>query len=344
MSVVETRRVQRPHERRAAEEERRRRASEVTRDVAVDDWHRPRWGDAVVTEVLDALVPDVRVLRGLSVPGTEVGVDHLVVGATGVWLVVLCDAPGPLGVGDGVVWDRRRPMRDELATVEWMAEALAVRLDQEVQPVMCCSRAPLPEPAHVMGPVHVVNPQVLSKLIMRGPSKHERDEVDWMASVAEALLSSPSKAPGSTDALPPDAASDVAPDAAPPAFSGSSASETDALDPENAGVADVPVVLEDPPPVVLGEEPPEVDAASDEAAVLDAPLGDDERASSTPTVVVRIPAAQVLDARPVGSVRPKRVHARHIVRPGSRIARFVGIAAIAGAIVAAIWSVVSSLH
>ena len=338
MSVVETRRVQRPRERRAAEEARRRRAGEIVREVAVDDWHRPRWGDAVVAEVLDALAPDAWVLRGLRVPGTEVGIDHLVVASTGIWLVVICDAPGPLGVGDGVVWDRRRPMREELATVEWMAGEIAVRLDQDVHPVMCCSRAPLPEPAHLMGPVHVVNPQVLSTLIMRGPSNHERDEVDWMASVAEALLSTPSTAPSSTDAGGDanDAPSDAAPDS-----SGPSASDSDALDPESADRAsEVPVVLDDPPPVVLGDEPPEVD--EDDEGDSSAAAG--ERVSTTPTVIVRIPAAEVLDARPAGSVRPKRVHARHMVRPGSRLARFVGIAAIAGAIVAAIWSIVSELQ
>ena len=335
MSVVETRRTQRPRARRAEEQARSRRATEIVREVAVDDWNRPRWGDEVVTEVLDALAPDAWVVRGLTIPVTEVGIDHLVIAPTGVWLVVICDAPGPLGVGDGMVWDRRRPMREELATVEWMAGEIAVRLDQEVRPIMCCTRAPLPEPAHLMGPVHVANPQVLSKLIMRGPSNHERDEVDWMASVAEALLSTPSTAPASTDAddEPSDGSSDAS-----AGLSGSSASDSDSLDPENADrAADVPIVLEDPPPVVLGEEPPEGDEDSDEHASQD-------RVSNTPTVVLRIPAAEVLDARPAGSVRPKRVHARHVVRPGSRLARFVGIAAIVGAVVAAIWSIVSELQ
>jgi hypothetical protein len=152
---------------RQAEKDRQKAARLLARADRFDSGAR---GERATADALKALSPAFTVLHDLSIPGHRANIDHLVIGPTGVFVVDSKNHRGPLRVGDGTIWQGRRPMRREVERVVWEAESASAAIGAPVEPLLCFVAAELPAAVVEVGGVRAVTPTTLLDVLQHGPA------------------------------------------------------------------------------------------------------------------------------------------------------------------------------
>jgi Nuclease-related domain len=127
-------------------------------------WQRGAQGERRTARLLDRLTRDGYVVfHDLAVPGSPANVDHLVIGATGVFVIDSKQWTGSVQQGaDGLVWHNHYPLDRTLETVRWEAETLGHLLGTRVHPLLCVHGA------HVHGGgLHAQGVAVVSAHLLR---------------------------------------------------------------------------------------------------------------------------------------------------------------------------------
>jgi Nuclease-related domain len=112
-------------------------------------WQRGAAGERHVAQLLEPLVQQGwGVNHDLRVPGSEVNIDHVVVGPPGVFVIDAKHYRGRLRLsGDGLLWHGRYLLAPALSTVRWEADKLQARIgaaDIAVVPIVAVWGAAVP--------------------------------------------------------------------------------------------------------------------------------------------------------------------------------------------------------
>jgi Nuclease-related domain len=126
-------------------------------------WRRGGAGERHTARLLDRLTRDGYVVfHDLAVPGSPANVDHLVIGASGVFLIDSKQWTGSVHQdADGLVWHNHYRLDRTLETVRWEAETVGRLLDTRIAALLCVHGA------HVQGGglrvqgVAIVSPHLL---------------------------------------------------------------------------------------------------------------------------------------------------------------------------------------
>ncbi|MGD9795825.1 MAG: nuclease-related domain-containing protein, partial [Acidimicrobiia bacterium] len=93
-------------------------------EAEAQQWERGAEGEAQTAARLVWLPPGFVALHDLRIPGSKANIDHVVIGPTGVWVIDSKAWAGRLTPGSDTLWQGRRPIRHETATVRWETEQL----------------------------------------------------------------------------------------------------------------------------------------------------------------------------------------------------------------------------
>jgi hypothetical protein len=170
---------------------------EPLESTPVANWRRGAEGERTTAQLLAPLTHvGWVVLHDRRIPGSGANVDHLVIGATGVWVVDSKAYKGRIKVmGDGRLWYGRKCLDDVLRTARWAAGAVEVHVGAElaitgllVRPALCIHGAKVPgAPLHFDG-VILATPATLLRYLADGEPTLDDDNVDRLAAVAEETL------------------------------------------------------------------------------------------------------------------------------------------------------------
>ena len=110
-------------------------------------WQRGAQGERHTARLLDRLTRDGYVVfHDLAVPGSDANVDHVLIGATGVFVIDSKQWTGNVHQGtDGLVWHNHYPLDRTLETVRWEAETVGRLLGTRPAALLCVHGA------HVQG-------------------------------------------------------------------------------------------------------------------------------------------------------------------------------------------------
>jgi len=108
-------------------------------------WQRGAHGERRTARLLDRLTRDgFVVFHHLAVPGSDANVDHLLIGATGVFVIDSKQWTGSVHQGaDGLVWHNHYRLDRTLETVRWEAETVGRLLGTRPAPLLCVHGAPI---------------------------------------------------------------------------------------------------------------------------------------------------------------------------------------------------------
>jgi hypothetical protein len=144
----------------------------------------------------DALQPlereDHLVLHDVTLPGWSASLDHLVVGATGVWVLRSCHgARLPWLPGGRSPWPARGTMAGPLSELRWEAAAIADPLASgsliPVRPLLCIHGGPLPQADRSVEGIQVVTHRQVAEIIRHGPRLQPKDVEHATARALELL-------------------------------------------------------------------------------------------------------------------------------------------------------------
>jgi hypothetical protein len=122
-----------------------RRREEARRLLGeADQLDRTAEGQERTASALAWLPPAWTTVHDLAMPGSQVAIDHLAVGPTGVFAVATRVHVGTVRYGNGTLWCDRRPMRRELQALAFEATRLGAVLDTPVVPLVCFALGELP--------------------------------------------------------------------------------------------------------------------------------------------------------------------------------------------------------
>jgi Nuclease-related domain len=112
------------------------------------------------------------VLHDLQVPGSHANVDHLAIGAGGVFVIDSKRYRGRLYLApDGMLWYAGYPLAQQLATVVWatmrLADVLQLPPEVPVRALMVVHRAPVPWGGLTVAGVQVIPPSALADALSR---------------------------------------------------------------------------------------------------------------------------------------------------------------------------------
>jgi hypothetical protein len=148
-------------------------------------WQRGAHGERRTARLLERLTRDgYVVLHDLAVPGSSANVDHLVIGASGVFLIDSKQWTGSVHQGaDGLVWHNHYRLDRTLETVRWEAETLGRLLGTRIAALLCVHGA------HVHGGgLHVQGVAIVPAHLLRSALGYDRvlsdADVDLLATTA----------------------------------------------------------------------------------------------------------------------------------------------------------------
>ncbi|MGE0308178.1 MAG: NERD domain-containing protein [Acidimicrobiia bacterium] len=160
-----------------------------------DNWERGADGEAHTAARLAWLPPGFVALHDLRVPRHKANIDHVVIGPTGVWVIDTKTWAGRLTQGSGTLWQGRRPIRHETATVRWEAEQLAKHLDRPVRPVLAFVGTQLPQPYQQIDGVSVCTIDALITVVTSEAGLLRYDEIEHCVRRSASLLVTPATVP-----------------------------------------------------------------------------------------------------------------------------------------------------
>lgn len=118
--------------------------------------------------VLRDLPATFRIVHGFGQGRRGYVVNHLVVGPTGVWVVIPVNEPGVLIKQGGTLWNGDRSISSRIEQVERLAAFAREVLGFETNPVLCFVQATLPRRAQMIGRVRVVELGALAEHVAAG--------------------------------------------------------------------------------------------------------------------------------------------------------------------------------
>jgi Nuclease-related domain len=148
---------------RALAERLRKEAARLDADAC--RWEGSASGEVATAEALRSLPPDHVVLNDVPVPGSELNVDHVVVGPTGVWAIDTKEWTERITCSNGMLWRGGTPLHDELRSAKWLADVVGDVGNCDARAVLCVGCAPLPGTGHLVQKVLVVTRRELASHI-----------------------------------------------------------------------------------------------------------------------------------------------------------------------------------
>jgi hypothetical protein len=132
------------------------------------------------------------VLHDLRVPGSNANIDHLVIGAPGVFVVDAKHYSGPLYLArDGGLWHGRYPLAAALSATRWEADKVQVTLgvpDIDVVPIVAVVGAPVPFGQVSIHGIPVVAAATLPGMLRALPPVLAPERAAWAAGQLRARL------------------------------------------------------------------------------------------------------------------------------------------------------------
>jgi hypothetical protein len=156
-------------------------------------WARGAAGERHVARLLAPLdAHGWTVLHDLRVPGSPANIDHLVIGAPGVFVVDAKHYRGPLWLShDGGLWHGRYPLAAALSATRWEADKVQATLgvaDIDVVPIVAVVGAPVPFGQVSIHGIPVVAAHSLPGMLRALPPVLAPERAAWAAATAQARL------------------------------------------------------------------------------------------------------------------------------------------------------------
>jgi hypothetical protein len=156
-------------------------------------WARGAAGERHVARLLAPLeAHGWTVLHDLRVPRSAANIDHLVIGAPGVFVVDAKHYRGPLYVSqDGGLWHGRYPLAAALSATRWEADKVQATLgvaDIDVVPIVAVVGAPVPFGQVSIHGIPVVAAHSLPGMLRALPPVLAPERAAWAAAAARARL------------------------------------------------------------------------------------------------------------------------------------------------------------
>ncbi len=119
-------------------------------------------------DALAGLPADFHIVHGFGPGSRRHVVNHLVIGPTGVWVVIAAHEPGVLVKQAGTLWNGDTSISTKVEQVETLARFARHLLGCETSSVLCFTTATLPRRAQMVGRVRVLELGVLTDHLAGG--------------------------------------------------------------------------------------------------------------------------------------------------------------------------------
>lgn len=155
-------------------------------------WARGAEGERATADVLGKLEADgLRVLHDRQIPGSRANIDHIVIGAPGVFVVETKQYSGKVTARGGSLYYKGRCIDRYLDQARREAHAVRTTLDSllapagvDVEPIVCIHGAEQ-TPRRAVGGIAVVGPRGLRRLLRKRPARLDGATVARLAERAE---------------------------------------------------------------------------------------------------------------------------------------------------------------
>ena len=161
----------------------------------VDSWGIGAAGESKVGKRLEKLPGDYKVFHDRKIPGSKANIDHIVVGPTGVFAIETKNVAGKVAVVNGElqVAGRRKTYGEqawrEAVAVQGVLAPVLASLALDVRPILCFTKADLPDRAPETEGVPMLYPRGVVRAIKSGAAPLTAGQVAQLSTMVDQLLS-----------------------------------------------------------------------------------------------------------------------------------------------------------